>query len=181
MTGYDVFVILVILFSCAAGWFRGGLRELTSLFSLIVAVLLALITLPWTSRLGRHLTDPDWAGSLLAVGVVFAISYFGIRFITSALSKGVRGHVLGTIDQLGGVAVGLVRALGIIGAVHLTLMGIVGDNPPKWFTDAKTLPLSVAAARGIQIVLPIVGKGADAITPVVNRSVREGFSDQTEQ
>ena len=32
-------------------------------------------------------------------------------------------------------------------------------------------------ARMIQIVLPSIGRGADAITPVVDSSVRRGFSD----
>ena len=181
MTGFDVFVILALLFSCAAGWFRGGLRELTSLFSLGLAVLVALITLPWTAPFGRDLVNPDWAGSLLAVGVVFVVTYFGLRFVTNALSKGVRGNVLGTMDQIGGVVIGLVRALGIIGAVHLILMGIMADNPPRWFAEAKTLPVSIKAAETIQNVLPVLGKGADAITPVVKHSVQEGFSDQTDQ
>lgn len=181
MTGFDVFVILVLLFSCAAGWFRGGMRELTAFFSLMIAVLVALITLPWTSRLGRHLVDPDWAGSILAVGVVLALTYFGLRFTTNALSNGLRGHVLGTFDQLCGLLLGALRALAIIGAVHLTIMGIIGDNPPRWFIDARTLPLTSKAAHGIQIALPVIGKGADTITPVVKNSVREGFSDQTEQ
>lgn len=180
MTGFDVFVILALLLSCAAGWFRGGLRELTALFSLALAVLVALITLPWTAPFGRDLVDPYWAGSILAVGVVFAVAYFGLRLATNALSKGMRGHVLGTMDQIGGVIVGLVRALGIVGAVHLVLMGITGDNPPRWFADARTLPVSIVSAKTIQIALPVLGKGADAITPVVNRSVREGFSDQSD-
>jgi len=54
VTGYDVFVILVLLASGAAGWFRGGVRELTALFSFFLAGLLALITLPWTAG-GRWL------------------------------------------------------------------------------------------------------------------------------
>jgi len=179
MTGFDVFVILALLFSCAAGWFRGGLRELTSLFSLAFAALVALITLPWTAPFGRQLVDPDWAGSILAVGVVFLVTYFGLRLITHAISRGSRGHVLGTLDQLIGVGIGLIRAFVIIGGVHLTLMGIMADNPPSWFTEAKTLPVSITAARTIQIALPVISKGADALTPVVNQSVREGFSDQS--
>lgn len=181
MTGYDAFVIIALLFSCAAGWFRGGLRELTSLFSLAVAVLAALFTLPWTAPYGRQLIEPEWAGSLLAVAVVFVISYFGLRFFTNALSDGARGSVMGKLDQLAGVAIGLLRALGIIGAVHLIIMGIMADNPPRWFTEARTLPVSINSAQTIQTLLPVLGKGADAITPVVNRSVRDGFSDQSEQ
>lgn len=178
MTGYDVFVILALLASGAAGWFRGGMRELTALFSFLLAALLALITLPWTAPIGRDLVDPDWAGSVLAVGLVFVLLYFGLRFLGSAISQGARGHALGVLDQTLGLAVGLVRALGLIGAVHLVIMGAMQDNPPRWLSEAATAPVSESAARAIQIVLPTLGKGADALTPVVGSSVREGFSDQ---
>ncbi len=178
MTGYDVFVILVLLASGAAGWFRGGVRELTALFSFFLAGLLALITLPWTAPFGRSLVDPDWAGSVLAVGLTFLILYFGLRFLGSAISKGARGNALGVFDQTFGLALGLVRALALIGAAHLTLMGVMTDNPPHWLTQAALAPVSAKAAETIQMVLPTLGKGADALTPVVGSSVREGFSDQ---
>ena len=178
MTGYDVFVILVLLASGAAGWFRGGVRELTALFSFFLAGLLALITLPWTAPFGRSLVDPDWAGSVLAVGLTFLILYFGLRFFGSAISKGARGNALGAFDQTFGLLLGLVRALALIGGAHLTIMGVMTDNPPRWLTQAALAPVSAKAAEIIQIVLPTLGKGADALTPVVGSSVREGFSDQ---
>jgi len=178
VTGYDVFVILVLLASGAAGWFRGGVRELTAFFSFFLAGLLALITLPWTAPFGRSLVDPDWAGSVLAVGLTFLILYFGLRFLGSAISKGARGNALGAFDQVFGLALGAVRALALIGAVHLTIMGVMSDNPPRWLTGAALSPLSEGSAKAIQVVLPTLGKGADALTPVVGSSVREGFSDQ---
>lgn len=178
MTGYDVFVILVLLASGAAGWFRGGVRELTALFSFFLAGLLALITLPWTAPFGRSLVDPDWAGSVLAVGLTFLILYFGLRFLGSAISKGARGNALGAFDQTFGLLLGLVRALALIGGAHLTIMGVMTDNSPRWLTQAALAPVSAKAAEIIQIVLPTLGKGADALTPVVGSSVREGFSDQ---
>jgi membrane protein required for colicin V production len=178
VTGYDVFVILVLLASGAAGWFRGGVRELTALFSFFLAGLLALITLPWTAPFGRSLVDPDWAGSVLAVGLTFLILYFGLRFLGSAISKRARGNALGAFDQTFGLLLGLVRALALIGGAHLTIMGVMTDNPPRWLTQAALAPVSAKAAEIIQIVLPTLGKGADALTPVVGSSVREGFSDQ---
>lgn len=181
MTGFDVFVILALLLSAAAGWFRGALRELTSLFSFFLAGLVSLLTLPWTAPFGRSLVNPDWAGSILAVGVVFVVLYFIIRWTAGSLSKGVRGNALGGIDQTAGAGLGLIRALALIGAVHLILMSVVGDNPPRWFATAKSLPVSIASASAIQAILPVMAKGADALTPIVKRSVHEGFSDQTEQ
>jgi membrane protein required for colicin V production len=162
----------------AAGWFRGGVRELTALFSFFLAGLLALITLPWTAPFGRSLGDTDWAGSVLAVGLTFLILYFGLRFLGSAISKGARGNALGAFDQTFGLLLGLVRALALIGGAHLTIMGVMTDNPPRWLTQAALAPVSAKAAEIIQIVLPTLGKGADALTPVVGSSVREGFSDQ---
>jgi len=178
VTGYDVFVILVLLASGAAGWFRGGVRELTALFSFFLAGLLALITLPWTAPFGRSLVDPDWAGSVLAVGLTFLILYFGLRLLGSAISKGARGNALGALDQVFGLALGLVRALALVGAAHLTIMGVMSDDPPRWLSQAALAPVSAKAAEVIQMVLPTLGKGADALTPVVGSSVREGFSAQ---
>jgi len=178
LTGYDVFIVLALLASGAAGWFRGGLRELTALFSFLLAGLVALITLPWTAPLGRSLVDPDWAGSVLAVGLTFLILYFGLRFISNSLSKGFSGRALGALNQALGLVVGVVRALALIGAAHLTLMGVMTDNPPRWFTESLLLPISQGSAKAIQTALPVLGKSADALTPVVKSSVREGFSDQ---
>ncbi len=70
------------------------------------------------------------------------------------------------------------RALALVGAAHLTIMGVMTDNPPRWLTDAALAPVSAKAAQVIQTVLPTLGKGADALTPMVGSSVREGFSDQ---
>ncbi|MBU2380820.1 MAG: CvpA family protein, partial [Alphaproteobacteria bacterium] len=61
MTGFDAFAIIVILASAAAGWVRGGTREIITLLSFVLAAFLALVALPLTAPLGRALIDPDWA------------------------------------------------------------------------------------------------------------------------
>ena len=49
MTGFDVIAILVILASAAAGWVRGGTREIITLLSFVLAAFLALVALPVTA------------------------------------------------------------------------------------------------------------------------------------
>ena len=123
MTGYDVFAIVVILFSAAAGWVRGGVREIITLLSALLAALIALVTLPWTAMLGRALVNPDWAGTILAAIVTFMVVYFGIRIFGSFLSKQAQAHPqLGGIDRFIGVFVGAGRALVLLGAVHLVIV-----------------------------------------------------------
>ena len=178
MTGFDGFAILVILASAAAGWVRGGTRELITLLSFVLAAFLALVTLPLTAPLGRSLIDPDWAGSITAAIAAFLIVYFGIRIFGSILSRRAQAHpTLGGVDRIFGVFVGAGRSLVLLGAIHLVVVAAMpGERTPRWLSEATLRPLSAGAARAIQIILPGIGRGADAISPVVDSSVRRGFS-----
>ena len=180
MTGFDVIAILVILASAAAGWVRGGTRELITLFSFLIAAIIALLILPLTGPLGRALVDPDWAGSIAAVAAGFFLIYFGIRIFGSALSKRAQAHPqLGGIDRIVGIFVGAARSLVLLGAIHLVIVAAMpGERTPRWLSEAALRPVTAGAARVIQIVLPGIGRGADALAPVVTSSVNEGFSGE---
>lgn len=179
MTGFDVIAILVILASAAAGWVRGGTREIITLLSFILAAFIALVALPVTAPIGRGLIDPDWAGTIGAAVASFLLIYFGVRIFGSALSKRAQAHPqLGGVDRVIGVFVGAGRALVLLGAIHLVIVAAMpGEKTPRWLTEAALQPLTEGAARAIQIVLPGIGRGADALAPVVSSSVSEGFKD----
>lgn len=180
MTGFDVIAILVILASAAAGWVRGGTREIITLLSFVLAAFLALVTLPLTAPLGRALVDPDWMGTIAAAIVAFLAVYFGIRLFGSILSKRAQAHPrLGGIDRILGIFIGAARSLVLLGAVHLVIVAAMpGEKTPRWLSEAALRPVTTGAARLIQIVLPGIGRGADALTPVVTSSVSKGFSDE---
>lgn len=179
MTGFDAFAILVILGSAAAGWVRGGTRELITLLSFVLAAFVALVALPFTAPLGRALIDPDWIGSIFAAILSFLVLYFGVRLLGSSISKRAQAHpTLGSIDRLFGILVGTGRALVLLGAVHLLVVAVMpGERTPRWLTEATLQPLTASAASAIQWALPGIGRGMDAVTPVVDSSVRRGFSD----
>lgn len=180
MTGFDAFALIVILASAAAGWVRGGTREIITLLSFVLAAFVALVALPLTAPVGRALIDPDWAGSIAAAIASFLLIYFGIRIFGSVLSKRAQAHPqLGGIDRLLGILVGAGRSLVLLGAIHLVIVAAMpGERTPRWLSEATLRPLSAGAARAIQIILPGIGRGADAISPIVDLSVRRGFSDE---
>lgn len=180
MTGFDVIAILVILGSAAAGWVRGGTREIITLLSFVLAAFIALVALPVTAPIGRGLIDPDWAGTILAAIASFLLIYFGIRIFGSALSKKAQAHPhLGGVDRFIGVFVGAARALVLLGAIHLVVVAAMpGEKTPRWLSEAALRPVTAGAARMIQIVLPGIGRGADALSPVVSSSVSKGFSGE---
>ncbi|MEY4555210.1 MAG: hypothetical protein RL093_329 [Pseudomonadota bacterium] len=180
MTGFDVIAILVILASAAAGWVRGGTREIITLLSFVLAAFIALVALPLTAPLGRALVNPDWAGTISAAVASFLLIYFGIRIFGSILSKRAQAHPhLGGIDRFLGVFVGAARSLVLLGAIHLVIVAALpGERTPRWLSEAALRPVTAGAARMIQIVLPGIGRGADALAPVVTSSVNEGFSGE---
>lgn len=179
MTGFDAFALVVILASAAAGWVRGGTRELITLLSFALAAVIALIALPVSAPVGRAIVDPDWAGSILAAVVVFLLIYFGIRIFGSRLSKAMQAHQhLSGVDRIFGVAIGAVRALVLLGAIHLVFHAATpAERVPNFLREAVVFPVTERAARVIQWVLPGIGRGADALTPVIGSSVSRGFSD----
>lgn len=180
MNGFDVVAILVLIASAAAGWVRGGTREVITLLSFVLAAFLALVALPLTAPLGRGLVDPDWAGTIFAAILSFLLVYFGIRIFGSILSKRAQAHPqLGGVDRIVGVFVGAARGLVLLGAVHLVIVAAMpGERTPRWLSEAALRPVTAGAARAIQIILPGIGRGADALSPVVSSSVSKGFSDE---
>jgi len=180
MTGFDVVAILVILASAAAGWVRGGTREIITLLSFVLAAFIALIAMPVTAPVGRALVNPDWAGTIAAAIVSFLLVYFGIRIFGSVLSKRAQAHPqLGGLDRILGIFVGAARSLVLLGAIHLVIVAAMpGERTPRWLSEAALRPVTAGSARLIQVVLPGIGRGADALTPVVTSSVNQGFSDQ---
>lgn len=180
MNGFDVVAILVLIASAAAGWVRGGTREIITLFSFVLAAFIALIALPLTAPLGRALVNPDWAGTIFAAILTFLLIYFGIRIFGSILSKRAQAHPqLGGVDRFIGVFVGAARGLVLLGAIHLVIAAAMpGERTPGWLTNAAVRPLTAGAARAIQIILPGIGRGVDALTPVVSSSVSKGFSEE---
>lgn len=179
MNGFDVVAILVLIASAAAGWVRGGTREIITLLSFVLAAFIALVALPLTAPLGRGLVDPDWAGTIFAAILSFLIVYFGIRIFGSILSKRAQAHPqLAGVDRIVGIVVGTTRGLVLLGAVHLVIVAAMpGERTPRWLSEAALRPITAGAARAIQIILPGIGRGADALSPVVASSVNKGFSE----
>lgn len=180
MNGFDVVAILVLIASAAAGWVRGGTREIITLLSFVLAGFVALVALPLTAPLGRMLVNPDWAGTIFAAILSFLLIYFGIRIFGSILSKKAQAHPhLGGVDRVVGIVVGATRGLVLLGAIHLVIVAAMpGERTPNWLSEAAVRPLTAGAARAIQMILPGIGKGVDALTPVVSSSVSQGFSEE---
>ncbi|ESQ80337.1 CvpA family protein [Asticcacaulis sp. BYS171W] len=162
MQAYDLIFLAIFLFSCLSGFTRGATREIVGTASFILAVLIAIWLAPWlqtTFNLDDLLT-------IAVVVCVFIGAYFGIRALGNNLSEKVnKQQMMGYADRTLGVAFGVLRALAILGFIHLLFSVILPKSKPDWFTQAKVYPLSVQCAKAIVSVAPSWARYADNVAP----------------
>lgn len=180
MTFFDGLALIIIALSALFGFFRGGAKEIVSLFSFLVAGLVSLLALPLTGKIGRAILDPDWAGTVAAVVIVFVFVSLILRLLTAWVSRSLQEHdYLGGADRMAGLGFGVLRALVILGVIHLMLYAATpAGRIPHWYRGAMVYPAAAVSAKALQLVLPTWAKIADKVAPVVQDSVRRGASDQ---
>ena len=114
MNGYDLIVIAVLALLAFLGFRRGLIGELVGLAAFVAAVALAF---RFDGRVGaglHHLAGglSPTVSRIVAFLVIVVAVEIGAAFVARSLS-GVIGRIplLGTVNRLGGLAVGLVLAL----------------------------------------------------------------------
>jgi membrane protein required for colicin V production len=179
MTLFDVIAMLILLVSAIVGLARGAVREVVTIFAFVVAVVIALLALPFTGPIARHAISPAWAATAAAVLVVFVAGYILIRVLGAGLSRKVQGvQALGTLDRVGGVAIGLVRGLVALGVFQLVFSTATPvDRVPRRISGAALYPLSVSCAKALRRLAPEGSAVAGRLGPHIEKAVRDGAHD----
>ena len=179
MTLFDIVALGVLILSGFAGWVRGGVREMVSVVSLTLALVIAAYSLPWSGPVFRLIIHPAWAGSAATVVAVFVAAFILIRLGGNLLSQSLeRSTALDSANRMIGLGFGLFRAMVFLGLFALLFNAVTpSDLRPSWITGAKLYPAARMASVVIQALAP---KGialthglSDDITGRVKRGVFE--------
>ncbi len=154
-TALDMMVIVSLAVAGGFGLVRGFVLEvflLTAWVAAIVAVKLlhgavtAMLVAPVGSRGGA---------SVLAVAVVFGLTFVTIRLIGNRLGRFSRNSVLGPFDRVLGLGFGMVKGL-MAATVAFLLMSQVYDFfygadalRPEWMTSSRTYDLLRASSTAL--------------------------------
>jgi membrane protein required for colicin V production len=181
MTLFDLFAGLVLLISAGVGFIRGAVREMVTVMAFLLAALGSLIALRVTGPMAREVIDPDWAGTVAAVLILFVALYILLRVIGASLTERVRSvQGLSSIDRAIGLGFGLIRALVVLGVFNLLFTAATPkERIPGWIEGAALYPLTAASAEVLRRFAPQGGLLASRIAPVIERAVREGEEPTT--
>jgi membrane protein required for colicin V production len=178
MSLFDVIILLILACSALIGFVRGALREVMTVLAFVGAVAAALFALRVTGPLARQIMDPDWAGTVAALLIVFVAVYILIRVAGAGLQNRVHQTALGSVDRTIGLGFGLLRGLVAIGVFHLVFHAATpADRVPQWISDAALYPLSKTCAKALSQLAPEGSAVAGRLGPHLGDAVRKGSED----
>jgi membrane protein required for colicin V production len=146
MNWTDYVIILLMAFSCVAGLYRGLLREVVSLVTWLLAVLLS-----WHMA---YLIEPHLGGALAGAAVrpwaarviIFVIVMLVGAAVGALVTHFVRLALLGSVDRLLGFLFGFLRGLVVLGLLAM-LCHAVRLSDERWYRDSTLVPYVEHAAN----------------------------------
>jgi membrane protein required for colicin V production len=115
-----------------------------------------------------------------ALAGVFVVTYVVLRLIGAGVARSIqRTHVLGALDRMVGLAIGVVRGLAVMGGLYLMFNAATPEDlRPHWITGSMTWP--VARSMG-QLLTDLAPRGLDLagrIRPAFDQAVKGAPRDR---
>ena len=176
MTQFDLIVAVLLLLSAGVGFLRGAIREVAAMVALVAAVFLAIYGLPGAAPLVGHFIHTRWLAAAAALLGVFLITYGLLRLMGAGVAQQVqKTRVLGTLDRMIGLGIGVARGLVVLGGLYLMFNSATPqDLRPHWITGSLSWPVAEKMGGLIEAVAP---KGLDLagrLKPAFERAVKGG-------
>ena len=148
VTGWDWFVVAVVVLSVGFGLIRGLVRTVFALAAWAVGLLGVPLIAPHAMRV-----MPDALPGPIVYLLIFIVLFVVVRMLGSMAARGLRGLGLGGADRLLGAVLGTLRAAIVIllAALGAHLAGY--SRHPAW-TQALTRPLLDGLVQRAEPFLP---------------------------
>ena len=155
MNAIDIFVLLAIGGCAVLGLLRGFVLETLSLMAWVLAIFAIRLFHASATDLLTVFVGTTSGAAVLALVLVFGVTFGAGKMIAHAIGRRTRQSVLGPVDRVLGGGFGAVK--GLIGAtliflafslVYDTMYGS-GARRPDWLSDARTYPLLNASGQAI--------------------------------
>ena len=155
MNAVDIIVLLAIGGSAILGLLRGFVLETLSLMAWVLAIFCIRLFHASVADLLTPFVGTASGAAILALGLVFGVTFGVGKMVAHAIGRRTRQSVLGPVDRVLGGGFGAVK--GLIGAtlaflafslVYDTMYGS-GARRPDWLSDARTFPLLNASGQAV--------------------------------
>ena len=138
-TGFDYAVIVIITLSMMISFYRGFVREMTSLVIWVAAFVLGFkFAKPFGAVIHRFLHS-EMASYLVAFAAIFVVVFVIGVFINLMIKRVVSLTGLGPVDRLLGVCFGAARGI-LAAAIIMLLIHVSPFSGSPWFAGSQITP-----------------------------------------
>ncbi|WP_298198838.1 CvpA family protein [Novosphingobium sp.] len=155
MTGFDIFVLVLVGFGAIMGFMRGFVQEVLALCAWAVSlVAIHYLHTPLSDLLIDYVGDRMGANAVLAFALLLLVPYLVVKIIAGKMGQASRNSFLGPVDRVIGFGFGAVKGMliAVIGFSILvlgydTVWGV--DGRPDWITQSRTYPFINASSDAL--------------------------------
>jgi membrane protein required for colicin V production len=155
LTGFDIFVLLLVGALAVLGLIRGFVTEILALLAWVAAIIALKMFYPAGRDIAAVWLGSDTGGAIAAFLVIFLVVFIVFRLLPRALGRRTRQSIVGPVDRVLGLGFGALK--GLIAAsllfvgIRLAHEAIWGPDEglPAWLAASKTEPILDVTARAI--------------------------------
>jgi len=148
----DLLIIAVLVSSIAISWFKGFVREILGLITVLAGVLLAAWFYRWVGALFKDVVRTENIALFLGFSLIFVVTLLAGFFITWLVTRFVKFAKLQWADRLLGAAFGLIRGWMICAAILLALTAF--DIQTERLKNSELAPYFLPGSRVIAMMTP---------------------------
>ncbi|MEP2989455.1 MAG: CvpA family protein [Parasphingorhabdus sp.] len=155
MSGFDIFVLVLMSGAAILGFLRGFVQEALSLIAWVLVIIgVRTLHTPITDRLIAPIGSESGA-SALAFAAIVIVTYALGRWIAKSIGAKSRKSLLGPIDRVLGFGFGMIK--GLIAATLVYLLAVMiydtvygaDAKRPLWLQESRTYPLLNASGKAM--------------------------------
>lgn len=166
MNSLDLAMLFIMTVAIAVSTFRGGVRELFSLASVILGFFVAMHYYHATSDSFLRLTSYKHVNDTISFIAIFVFSAVLISFIGGRISGMVKKSGLGFLDHILGTTIGAIKGILICALITYALMVF--------------LPSESHILKGSK-TLPYISQATSIISPIGTQAFKDEFKKKLDE
>ena len=154
----DIILIFLMLVSGLLAMVRGFSREVLSIGSWIIALILAFLfhksLAPFVADYTASITDNEVLPLIVAGAIIFVIALIVVSLITIKIADLIVDSRVGALDRTLGFIFGALRGFLLVTVLTMFAEFLISEQVPTWVTEAKSKPMIDSVGQSIINSIP---------------------------
>ena len=138
----DILILILTTVSMIYGYLRGLIKEILSIFSLLISVYISIILYPEISSFIKEYIEMIILADSISFALLFLLIYSLINIFSNFIVSNISNTPLKILDKNFGILFGFFRALLIFSLINILLNWVVWKKSiPDWINNSKAMIL----------------------------------------